>query len=222
MTTLTADVGSSSAPRLTRSNSFYECDDAMEPESDHHPIIIAPGIDQQQKKEPAGLEKQLKRVRRLHEDSSDDEDCGASKITSILDKGHKDEESIEQPASKKMRKWLDSDSESGASSESETNSNSQCDQRCGKHVEGDNGNVAEVEGSESEGEDQLVIEVDHESPGEASDGEMESVTGKDLRSPVQDTLQLVEDGDINHVLETEGENCGSLATLELAESAQCS
>ena len=215
---------SSSAPRLTQSNSFFESDDdALEAESDNHPTITAAGIDQQQK-EPAGPDKPLKRVRRLLEDSSGEEDCGP---TSITDEGHKaSENSIKLPASKKMKKWLDSNSESEASSESETDSNSQCGQRGARHVEGNTGNVAGAEsrsdagGSESDSEeDQLMIEVDYQSPGEASDGEMKSVRGKDIGSPVQDTLLLVQDGDFNHELETER---GSLTTLELEESAHCS
>lgn len=89
-------------------------------------VITDRCIDQQQKKEPAGPDKQLKRVRQLHDDSSSDEDCGSSEISPVGDPGHNTEDSIEQPAPKKMRKWLDSNSESEASGEGEADPSSLC------------------------------------------------------------------------------------------------
>ena len=182
--------------------------------------------DQPKTKQPVEPDKPLKRVRRLDEDSSGEEDCGQSQSPPGLEQECKGQQnsSLEQPAPKKMRKWVDSDSESEVSSGRESPSSARSSQRGGRsHIERDASvEGANVEDTDSEGEGQLEIDLDHQSQCQDSDQEMESVKW-DIRSPVQDTVELVQDGDAiseQLELETQRENCGSLATLEIAESAQ--
>ena len=135
-------------------------------------------------KRQSGAEKQLKRVRQLDNDSSDDDQ--PSVAGTQVDKEVKGQEraSPSQPSAKRIRKWIDSDSECEASG-------------------GEDGGE-----SESEEEGQLTIDLREEATNEDVRG--------DICSPVQDTVDLlpVEGG---REMERGGE-CGSMATLELAET----
>ena len=218
-----------SRPRLTRSGSFFESDSDMEREGDHNsPAKMKDG--------PA--EKQLKRVRKLDDDSDSGNEHDGVPFPFQDSAGDqqakdRDQSSLRQPAPKKMRKWVDSDSDSESSSscsdeddtvntsrhkrEEDTVNSSRHEREEGYTRQGGASKEMErgVKESDSEGEGDLEIDLDHQSQ-EGSGGEEE----EGIRSPVCDTVELLhsdavggEGSEMNGG--TLAIECGSLATLAM-------
>ena len=150
------------------------------------------------KPEPGRKEKQLKRVRRFEDDDSSDEEQEVEGDTSP-----------NQPATKKMRKWVDSDSGAETSEEEEGEGSPVT---AGGERERGIAMATGGEGSDSE-DDELKIDLNVESARQ-SEGEEER---EGIRSPVCETVELLE-GE-RDVAETQGEGePGSLANLEMTET----
>ena len=202
----------SSGPRLTASGSFTESNSEVAGEREGEG---GSGLKPQGKKEENETLNQLKRVRKLDDDSSSGEDTlpFQDPPQHSQDRG---EESLRQPV-KRIRKWIDSDSD--------------CDQdnREGsvgggdgsEAVEGGGGRREEDEESDSEGEGALAIDLEHQS--QSSGGEMEEEREEGIQSPMIDTGELLHKDDEDGNGEIGSEACcheeiaeqGSLATLAM-------
>ena len=175
----------------------------------------------------------VKRVRALYLDDSDS--GGEDNTFSFQNPSHHSQD--QQPATKKMRKWVDSDSDSGSSDQDDTANISRHETEEGEVDNGDGGEASErVEGgggavrevdSDSEGEGALEIDLEHQS--QSSDGEMgagedEKERGGEeasIKSPVCDTVELLhedeeaEGGERVSVANGDTVEQGSLATLAM-------
>jgi hypothetical protein len=177
-----------------------------------------------------GNGKQLKRVRKLDDDdSSSGEDNGVAFPFQDPSQHSQDgdQESLRQPAMKKIRKWIDSDSDSDqddtANITREEREEGEVDSASGKAsegVEGEGGRREEGD-SDSEGEGALAIDLDCQS----SDGEMEKEKGEgeeaSIQSPVCDTVELLHkdneegEGERGSEAYSVAMEHGSLATLAM-------
>lgn len=225
---------SSHPPRLTRSGSFFESDaEDMEDE------------DVSEKEQQVRVDKQLKRVRQLDDDDSTDgeQEGGGGAVGQVSPNDHHQEEKYKrqngtlltrQPAPKKMRKWVDSDSEVDSDNEGDSSSGVESSPAAAASGEGkrDDVELAEEkselaatgqrggggEESDSEGEGRLEIDVDHQ-PSQRSSHEVD-----DIESPVQDTMALMGDGSCRGCGQTDTQTAeageddlGSLTKLEMTE-----
>ena len=198
----------SSGSRLTHSGSFTESNSEVAGEREREGEGEGgEGLKRQEKKKE---NKTLKRVKKLDDDDTfqDPQDQG--------------EESLRQPA-KRLRKWIDSDSDSDTANftreEGEMAATPSVGEADGSEAVEGGGGRREEEESDSEGEGALAIDLEHQS--QSSGEEMEREGG--IQSPVTDTVELLhkvdEDGDIERGSETCGHEeipeQGSLATLAM-------
>ena len=202
----------SSGSRLTHSESFTESNSQVAGEGEGEGEEEGEGGEGLKLQEKKKENKTLKRVKKLDDDDTfqDPQDQG--------------EESLRQPA-KRLRKWIDSDSDSDTANFTREEGEMAATPSVGEAdsseaVEGGGGRrEEEEEESDSEGEGALAIDLEHQS--QSSGEEMEREGG--IQSPVVDTVELLhkddEDGDGERGSETCGHEeipeQGSLATLAM-------
>ena len=192
----------------------------------------------QGKMEERRTEKQFKRIRTLDDDSdsSGEDDSVPFQFQDPSQHSQDREQERRQPATKKMRKWIDSDSDSESTSNShnylDDTANTIRHEREDGEVDSESENSASVAGgeasegvegggggreveSDSEGEGALEIDLGHQS--QSSSGEMEE-EGEEasIKSPVCDTVELLhqdEEGESGSEINSDTVEHGSLATL---------
>ena len=201
----------SSRPRLTRGGSFIESDSDMD---DSH----SPPPKPHPSKRDVGTDKPLKRVRQLDDDSDNEEsDTGSPEVK----EGKGQERSLSsQPSTKRIRKWVDSDSESESSDSGDDAMMTSPSPTRSKEEKVGGARVATAtvrEDSDSEDEGQLMIDLREVTQDENREREDKMAVEEDIHSPVQETVDLVHIEGGGEEMEREGE-CGSMATLELAET----
>ena len=186
----------------------------------------------------------MKRVRKLDDSDSGEEDNSTGGPTSQHSQDRNPERSsLHQPATKKMRKWVDSDSDSESSSSSSNDlddtANTTGHEIEEGEVDGGSENIASVGGgdasecaedggggreveSDSEGEGALEIDLEHQSQSSAGEMEEEGEGGREeeasIKSPVCNTVELLhqdEGGERGSEMDSGTVEHGSLATLAM-------
>ena len=224
-------ASSNSGPRLTRSGSFFESDEE-EMEGESSPLSVEGGrgsksqrassnteggrAEKQLKTDGGRAEKQLKRVRLLEDDDSSDDDGSSTKPRPQDKVKGQCDTSVNQPAPKKMRKWVDSDSEAESSSEGEESPEPTGGEKKGGSLPFDDvGVVTATGGEESDSDEDGELKIDLNRDSERESEEEEEMEG--IRSPVKDTVELLEGKGEGETQEGGGEE-GSLGKLEVTET----